>query len=961
MLKIRTQILKHKKPHITLYFFLIWGFLFSQQYTNYSTKDGLPSNHVYTIVQDAKGFMWFLTDKGMVKYDGKIFKTYTTKQGLPNNDVWDAFPTPDGKVWYMSKSTHLGYIKNDSVLSFPNQNKEEIINPIYTIQINDSVYPSGSNKMFRLKDNVWQNVKAPNKPGVTEDFIKIINSNVDCLGIRFDNNTFNLYDKNKTILKQYSAKNIITQNSARGQVTDSLFFWTSEKMYTILNLKTLALKSFKFKDEIGIETVKYPRINLTGNNIQISGDSFVSVLDKDLHITKPFFFPPELNAHFGFIDIQNTIWLSTFTNGIYKLPYIKQKVSYEFKNEKIQNLNIIDNQLVVGVYNKGFFKYNETFRTFDSYIDSKDYIFGSTYIDFLKTSYFLKESNLITEKKGKREIINFDFNKIQPNYLNSFVKDLAFFESKLYGIYSFGIYKLDYKTFKVEKDIILRGCNNFLVFNSRLIIATNDGLKELKNDSIRKIDFKNKMFNKSVISIKPISQTEILINADGFGSFISDLNTIQPLKKSEFLIVQDAFIKDDAIWLATNTGVLHFEKNEDSYQFIRDYTINDGLPNNNVNTVFVNNKDLIVGTNSGLAILPINQTKQDLLIDVFINESTYNKQPIRENNSTFSYSNSNSINFKFESIDFSVDKLKSTNYQYKLEPLQANWVNTTINSVNFNNLQPEKYVFHVKNKSISKQVSFKIKALWWQTFWFKLLAVLIGVMLVVLVSRYIFKKSEFKKNQKIFEDKRLIELQLKALRSQMNPHFVFNSLAAIQYYINENDFEASEMYLVKFSRLIRQFFELSKENEISLAAEISLLQNYLEIEKLRFKEKLSFNINVDNNLHTETIKIPTMVLQPIIENAINHGLFNKEDNGTIIVNFKKGEDEIVIVEIIDDGVGFANTKKGESKSVKSSNVLKDRLHFLNNSRQWNMSYSEQELYPDKYEKGNKSIFVIQKL
>ncbi|GAL82291.1 sensor histidine kinase [Algibacter lectus] len=160
------------------------------------------------------------------------------------------------------------------------------------------------------------------------------------------------------------------------------------------------------------------------------------------------------------------------------------------------------------------------------------------------------------------------------------------------------------------------------------------------------------------------------------------------------------------------------------------------------------------------------------------------------------------------------------------------------------------------------------------------------------------------------------ELQLKALRFQMNPHFVFNSLSAIQYYIGENNFEASETYLVKFSKLIRQFFELSKENEISLATEISVLNNYLEIEKLRFKEKLNFTINIDEKLDKESITIPTMLLQPILENAVNHGgVFNKMDNGLITLNFVNISPLAFKVEIIDDGVGFVNTKKGHTRKL----------------------------------------------
>ncbi|QNK77691.1 histidine kinase [Winogradskyella sp. PAMC22761] len=953
--------MKQNKLHITIYFILIWSLSFAQQYTNYSTKDDLPSNHVYTIMQDAKGFMWFLTDKGMVRYNGKTFKTFTTKQGLPNNDVWDAFPTPDGKIWYMSKSARLGYIENDSVYSFPSKNREETLNPIYTIQLNNNVYPGGPKNVYHLKDNVWHSYKNTPKANKHEDYTKVFNDKVAYLGVSFEDESLTVYDKKNNLLSKSSTKHIINQNSTKGQIGDSLFFWVSEKSYSFLNLKTFVLKSFKFKDEVGIETLKYPRINLVGNSIQISGDRFVATLNKDLHIINPFIFPLELNVHFGYIDRQNTIWLSTFTNGVYKLPRIKQNIAYRFNNEKIQDLKFIESHLIASVYNKGFFKYNEINKTFQSYIVSNDYNFGSVYIDSLKRTFFLKKSGLISESNGKRDIINFTTSGKQSLYINSLVKKLTFFNSNLYGIYSFGIFKIDSKTFNIKKDIILKGSNDFLVFKSRLIIATNNGLKELEDDTIKKVDFKNKNFNKPILSIKPLSQTEILINTDGYGSYISDLKTNTALDNSEFLIVQDAFINEDNIWLATNSGILRYRKINDKYKLIRYYDVNDGLPNNNVNTVYATEKDLIIGTNNGLAIIPINQTRKDLLIDVFINEATYNQQQISKSNSVFDYVNNNTIQFKFESIDFSEDKLKNADYLYKLEPLQTNWENTAINTVNFNNLKPGDYTFNIHNKSISKKIRFKIEALWWQTLWFKIIIVGVSVFVVALISRFFVKRSQFKKNKKVFEDKRLIELQLKALRSQMNPHFVFNSLAAIQFYINENDFEASERYLVKFSKLIRQFFELSKENEISLASEISLLQSYLEIEKLRFKEKLNFEINVDKNLYIEDLKIPTMTLQPIIENAINHGIFNKEDNGIVTVNFKKGEGDIVIVEIIDDGVGFVNTKKGHRKGVKSSSVLKDRLHFLNNSKKWNISYTEEELHPEQYEKGNKSTFIMQKL
>mgnify|MGYP003664802530 CR=1 FL=1 len=954
--------MKKNRFHITIYFILIWSFSFSQQYTNISTKDGLPSNHVYTIVQDAKGFIWFLTDKGMVRYNGKVLKNFTTKQGLPNNDVWDAFTTPDGKIWYMSKSTHLGYIENDSVFSFPNENEDEVINPIFSTQIDNKVYLSGPKTSHHLKDSVWRRFANP-KTSINKikNYTRVYNSKVRYLNVDFNSSTLNLYDEALHVLAQYSAKDIMYQNASRGQISDSLFYLISDKNYTFLNLNTLELKSFTHKGEVGIERLKHPRINLVGNQIQISGDSFVAKLDKDFHVIEPIFFPSELNAHFGFIDRQNTVWLSTFTNGVYKLPFVKQNIAYKFTNEKVQNLNIVNRKLIASVYNKGFFVYNDLDETFNPYLNSKDYIFGALSINSLNTNYYLSWSSLIAEKNGKREIFSFDVSIFDSLEVNSFIKKLTYFESHIYGIYSFGIYKLEPKTLNIKKDLVLRGCNDLLVFNSRLILATNNGLKELKKDAIKTIRFKNEKFNKSVLSIVPISESEILINTDGFGSYISDLKTINPLVNSEFLIVQNAYVKDESIWLATNSGVLHFLKKDNNYELIRTYNVNDGLPNDNINSVYVTTKDLIVGANNGLAILPIHQARKDLLIDVLINSATYNAEAITKDQSSYNYKSSNVVNFKFESIDFSDANFKNKDYQYKLEPLQSNWVKTSVNTVNFNNLQPGNYVFNIRDKSVTKTINFRIKAMWWQTFWFKTLIVFLGVFLVALISVIYVKRSQFKKNQKIFDDKRLSELQLKALRSQMNPHFVFNSLAAIQYYINENDFEASEMYLVKFSKLVRQFFELSKENEISLRAETTLLKNYLEIEKLRFKEKLNFQINIDNSLDIQNTTIPTMILQPIIENAINHGIFNKIDEGEVVVNFKSENNHTIIVEIIDDGVGFVNTKKRQNENIKSSHVLKDRLHYLNNSRKWKISYSEEEIYPNRDEKGNKSIFIIQKL
>lgn len=201
---------------------------------------------------------------------------------------------------------------------------------------------------------------------------------------------------------------------------------------------------------------------------------------------------------------------------------------------------------------------------------------------------------------------------------------------------------------------------------------------------------------------------------------------------------------------------------------------------------------------------------------------------------------------------------------------------------------------------------------------------------------------------KLKNQKRQHDLELQALRSQMNPHFVHNSLNAIQYYVQRNEVELSEDYLSKFSKLVRQFFEFSRKKSVTIKDELLLLQNYLDIEKLRFEEKLSFEINVDSELDIEEQVVPSMILQPIVENAVNHGIFHKQSHGLVKVEFKKLNEEAFQVLIEDDGIGINKAtalyqRSSTKQNEKSSAVLEERIELLKQSRDWNIEYSIQDL------------------
>ncbi len=231
-----------------------------------------------------------------------------------------------------------------------------------------------------------------------------------------------------------------------------------------------------------------------------------------------------------------------------------------------------------------------------------------------------------------------------------------------------------------------------------------------------------------------------------------------------------------------------------------------------------------------------------------------------------------------------------------------------------------------------------------------LIAVLVGVASVVLFMSFIIRKTKIFRGQlqaELEHQKKLHAMELKALRGQMNPHFVHNSLNAIQYYIQRHEVELSENYLVKFSKLIRLFFEYSRRQHITIKDEVHLLESYLDIEKLRFEEKLSYSVEVDPRIEQDEHILPSMLLQPLVENAVNHGVFHKNESGNIDVRFNYIDNASFEVTIQDDGIGLNKAKELYARSSRnyqsrSSAVLEERLELLNQTGNWNVQFSLQD-------------------
>jgi two-component sensor histidine kinase len=326
-----------------------------------------------------------------------------------------------------------------------------------------------------------------------------------------------------------------------------------------------------------------------------------------------------------------------------------------------------------------------------------------------------------------------------------------------------------------------------------------------------------------------------------------------------FLEVQQIAISSSRIWLAGPEGVL------------------------------LVNRDLLANTNS---ILPV------ILGSVRVNgrdTTTSGKLQLthRQNDLRFSYIG---LHYLAEG---------PVTYRYRLRGLDKDWRFTQDTVVSYPGLPPGNYAFEVAAgdeygqwSAAPVQVELEISSAFWQRWWFIPLMVLVLLILSAAVAWYFLRQWQ----RGIQREKNLELWKMKALRARMDPHFIFNTLNTIQAYITTHDTLAAEKYLNKFSRLVRLVLHQSDAEMISLSEEVELLVLYLELEQMRFGGQFEFEIVVDPLLDRDFTSIPGMLVQPLAENAIKHGLLPRTGGGQIRITYSSEQGQIRCT-VYDNGIG----------------------------------------------------------
>ena len=226
-----------------------------------------------------------------------------------------------------------------------------------------------------------------------------------------------------------------------------------------------------------------------------------------------------------------------------------------------------------------------------------------------------------------------------------------------------------------------------------------------------------------------------------------------------------------------------------------------------------------------------------------------------------------------------------------------------------------------------------------------ILLLIIAMVIVILAARR--QNIQQQLNEAVYKNK-LNDIALASLKAQMNPHFIFNCLNSIKLYTEQNNSAAASLYLSKFSKLIRNMLDNARSEKTILASEIETLRLYLDMEAMRFKEKMSYEIIVHKNLDTDFIEIPPLLIQPYVENAIWHGIMHKAGNGKVTIKIEETDGDKLVITVEDNGVGRvkASSLKNNASEHKShgTQITNDRIALFNERYKSNASVIITDLY-----------------
>ncbi|MFT5820730.1 MAG: ligand-binding sensor domain-containing protein [Crocinitomix sp.] len=923
-------------------------FSFAQQYDvkSYTVEDGLAISQVKDICQDEHGYLWIGTTSGLSRYDGVEFKNYFIDDGLLDNLVRTIYISEKGKLWiatadgvtifdqqkftsykfnepytitdifelqgemYFGTYEGLVQLKNGIFIQVGQEESYEY-NIRSGVNYKDSIIICGTKKgLYTWDGDEFEHLLIP---GYEEIYIRSVDVRNDILYVTCVE--VGLFSYN------LSTKEIISYNLNHNYASDVVFSENSifgiskyRGAFLINNKDTLYFDDSNGLMGPGLECVFKDKegniwMGTDGSGLlRFSGTSIVSYTTKEgLGSDKVMSVTQDTSGGFIFGTFDNGVTLFR-SNGI---EYIRNRGGVIFHNTVWSTFQDSLNRTWLGT-SRGL-----------AILDENNKSVAHPLLG-IETQPKIRTMVLAGDRKtmllaGNTGLIVMTEDSVYMRHLELNINKLYVLNGTVYcGTRGTGLYKLDesdnfesLEQFKLPEATINALTSDF---QNNLWIGTENGLYVMQeNQNI----FRFNLFERNDRSKNILS----LITA-----------------------------KDGSVWAAGMQGVYQVAYDGEAKRgyTVKNYGTPEGLidEETNTNSLYEDYKGNIwVGTPRGLAKIDpaaseslfkyelpmLHITGMRLFMDEF-NYSDYTHVLDSVFNVPTSIElphNKNHLTFDF--IGINLKNPNAVQYEYRLIGVNDMWSPVRrSNSANYSFLQPGDYTFQVRamNKSRDwseiQELSFVIHPPFWKSWWFISLMVLLGFLIIIYVfqSRIGVLKQK-QDNEQLELKNRLLFLEQRSLNASMNRHFIFNSLNSIQYFINSSNKRSANKFLSNFAKLIRMNLDSSAANNfiVTLQEEIERIELYLGLEKMRFSDKFEFTIDVSSALDTESIEIPSMILQPFVENSIIHGVLSLERKGQIEVKVYQEFGEVVF-EVVDNGLGIDNSLALKTEQIAGDHESK---------------------------------------
>lgn len=904
-------------------------------FRNYNLEHGLPSPETYDVRQDREGNIWIATDRGVVRYNGYEFRIFTERDGLPDHVIFNLEEDPQGRIWFVSYNGLLSYYEKGEIVRYKyNKLVKQFIgghNPTY--------------KSLKIdkKGNLYYAIQEIGALKITPQGVLTVYHPEAFEGVRLskiDGDLFPSLNSSKTNWKKVWMRNkAIYMQGANGKfryIGKSDFSTRMDlvsengRNFLLLDGAIMDLRTGKYifnnKDLVCVRIVK---------NKLFKGLYTGGVLVEDFSLPE---YHPRREEHLlngltvtsVWQDREGGWWFTTLENGVYYAPdydFRSYTVKEGLPEEKINGIVGNKNGLIAASYS-GFIK---LWPEYGFMRTRKHHRVRATLGMSERKLYLGLNGGGMPESKGDMIFIRM-YNDIfsGKDYVVGGFSNIVRYNDDgsvevLYGVWR-GTLRKSYERKPVDFQTVVS------LENGQVFAGNLHGLFEIKNRKAHRERFKDPIFYRRASDLSWHAKHGVIVATRGYGIYFfnTDYKVTRIINHTSGLLndhVNCLYVdKEGRIYVGTNEG-LSIVEFSDAGMTIRNVTVEHGLSSNRINEIYVADGMVWVATMKGITRFPLKAKETKAHGTVRLEYLATDEVHYEGKSHPYHFAS----NTPLIRLELSTDNFRGSakhRFKYQLRK-DGPWIPTDVHEIVINDPVYQEYVVRVKfmneegKWSAPVQIAhFEVELPLYLRWYVLLLEALVVLALIWWLIRVITNRL---KTRHYYETK-ISQLEQKALSAQMNPHFIFNSLNSIQSFLIFGENDKAEHYLLKFSSLIRQTLNNSREKYIHIEQEVKILKDYLELEQMRFKNRFSFEIQ--SHLSSEALLcfIPPMLVQPYVENAILHGVSSLEKDGKIIIVFTM-EEGMLKISIDDNGAGRQRRKSIQRNNHRSfgTTITEERL------------------------------------